>query len=54
MTNGFALSHDKSLQIFLFCVKHQAKKNFFERCQKWVSGKDFPYFSTKTYVMSNH
>ena len=24
--NGFALNHDKSLQIFLFCVKLQAKK----------------------------
>ena len=26
MTNGFALNHDKSLQITFICVKHQAKK----------------------------
>ena len=28
MTNGFALNHDKSLQIYFFCVKHQAKNDF--------------------------
>ena len=26
MANGFALNHDKSLQIYFFCVKRQAKK----------------------------
>ena len=28
MTNGFALNHDKSLQIYLFCVQRQAKNDF--------------------------
>ena len=27
-TNGFALNLDKSLQIYFFCVKRQAKNNF--------------------------
>ena len=27
-TNGFALNHAKSLQIFFFCVKCQAKNDF--------------------------
>ena len=27
-TNGIALNHDKSLQIYLFCVKHQAKIDY--------------------------
>ena len=29
MTNGFALYHDKNLQIYFSCVKRQAKKNDF-------------------------
>ena len=28
MTNGFALNHDKSLQIYFFCLKRQAKNEF--------------------------
>ena len=28
MTNGFPLNHDKSLQIYFFCVKRQGKKDF--------------------------
>ena len=28
MTNGFALNHDKSLQIYFFCVKCQAENDF--------------------------
>ena len=28
MTNGFALNHNKSLKIYRFCVKHQAKNDF--------------------------
>ena len=27
-TNGFVLNHDKSLQIYLFCVKRQTKNDF--------------------------
>ena len=27
-TNGFALTQEKSLQIYFFCVKHQAKHDF--------------------------
>ena len=26
-TNGFAFNHDKSLQIYFFCVKRQGKNN---------------------------
>ena len=37
MTNGFALNHDKSLQIYFFCVKRQAKKRLSERCRKHSS-----------------
>ena len=28
MTNGFALNHDRSLQIYFFCVQRQAKNDF--------------------------
>ena len=28
MTNGFILNHNISLQIYFFCIKHQAKKDF--------------------------
>ena len=28
MTNGFVLNHDRSLQIYFFCVKCQAKTDF--------------------------
>ena len=28
MTNGFALNHDKSLQIYFFCVQRQANNDF--------------------------
>ena len=34
MTNDFALNHDKSLQIYFFFVKCQAKKQLSKRCQK--------------------
>ena len=27
MTNGFAINHDKSLQIYFFCIKRQAKNH---------------------------
>ena len=27
-TNGFALNHDKSLQIYYFCLKRRAKNDF--------------------------
>ena len=35
MTNGFALNHDKSLQIY-FCVKHQAKNDFLKYVESTV------------------
>ena len=28
MTNSFTLNHDKSLQIYFFCVKSQVKTDF--------------------------
>ena len=41
-TNGFALNQDKSLQIFFFCVKRQAKNHFLKDvestvwCEYWL------------------
>ena len=37
MINGFALNQDKSLQIYLFCLKHRAKNDISERCRKHSS-----------------
>ena len=37
MTNGFALNHDKSLQIYFFCVKCQAKNDFLKDVESTVS-----------------
>ena len=36
MTNGFALNHDKCLQIYFFCVKRQAKNNFLKDVKSTV------------------
>ena len=36
MTNGFALNHDKSLQIYFFCVKRQAKNDFLKDIESTV------------------
>ena len=36
MTNGFALNHDKILQIYFFCVKRQAKINFLKDAESTV------------------
>ena len=35
MTNGFALIHDKNLQIY-FCVKRQAKNDFLKDVESTV------------------
>ena len=35
MTNGFALIHDKSLEIY-FCVKRQAKNDFLKDVESTV------------------
>ena len=37
MTNGFALNHDKSLQIYFFCVKRQAKNDFLKDVESTVN-----------------
>ena len=37
MTNGFALNHDKSLQIYLFCVKRQARNDFLKDVERTAS-----------------
>ena len=34
---GFALYHDKSLQIYFFCVKRQAKNNFLKDVESTVN-----------------
>ena len=36
MTNGFALNHNKSLQIYLFFEKHQAKNDFLKDVESRV------------------
>ena len=35
-TNGFALNHDKNLQIYFFCVKRQAKNDFLKDVESTV------------------
>ena len=36
MTNGFALNHNKSLQIYFFCVKRQVKNDFLKDVESTV------------------
>ena len=36
MTNGFALNHDKSLQIYFVCVKQQTKNDFLKDVESIV------------------
>ena len=36
MTNGFALNHDKSLQIYFFCLKRRAKNDFLKDVENTV------------------
>ena len=38
MTNGFELNHDKSLKIYFFCVKRQAKNDFLKDVESTVVG----------------
>ena len=38
MTNGFALNHDKSLQMYFFCVKRQAENDFPNNVESTVVG----------------
>ena len=37
-TNGFALNHDKNLQIYYFCVKCQGKNDFLKDVESTVEG----------------
>ena len=46
MTNGFALNHDKNLQIY-FCVKRQAKNDFLKDVESTVESPG-KHVSTKT------
>ena len=41
MTNGFALNHDKNLQIYFFCVKRQAKNDFLKDVESTVVAAHF-------------
>ena len=36
MTNGFALNQDISLQMYFFCVKHQAKNDFLKDAESTI------------------
>ena len=38
MTNGFALNHNKSLQIYFLYVKRQAKNDFLKDVESTVGG----------------
>ena len=38
MTNGFEFNHDKSLKIYFFCVKRQAKNDFLKDVESTVVG----------------
>ena len=45
-TNGFASNRDKSLHIYFFCVKRQAKNDFLKDVEKpffllWLQGAIF-------------
>ena len=37
--HGFALNHDKSLQIYFFCIKRQAKNDFLKDVESTVGHK---------------
>ena len=37
MTYSFAINHDKNLQIYLFCVKRQAKSDFLKDVESTVA-----------------
>ena len=37
MTNGFALNHEKSLQIYFFCVKRQANNDFLKDIESTIT-----------------
>ena len=39
MTNGFALNHDKSLQIYFFYLKHWAKNDFLKDVESTVDNQ---------------
>ena len=41
-TNGFALNHDKNLQIYFFCVKRQAKNDFLIDVESTVHHENTP------------
>ena len=46
MTNGFALNHYTSLQIYFFCVKHKAKNDFVNAVKSTVRTNPFHYLVT--------
>ena len=51
MKNGFALNHDKNLQIYFFCVKRQAKNDFLKDVESTVSiGTDRPKKTVQTQI----
>ena len=45
MTNSFALNHDKSLQIYFFCVKRQAKNDFLKDVKSTVDSSTMSLMS---------
>ena len=63
MTNGFALNHDQSLQIYFSCLKRHSKNDFLKDVQSTVvqvismsqwNSVYFSDFSTKTHVVGIH
>ena len=47
MTNGFALNHDKSLQMYFFCVKRQTKNDFLKDVESTVMLSDYLEYNNK-------
>ena len=45
-TKGLVLNHDKSLQIYFFCVKRQAKNDFLKDVESTVDCR--PFFTRET------
>ena len=43
-TNSFALNHDKSLQIYFFCLKRQAKNDFLKDVESIVVLVNIPVY----------
>ena len=53
MTNGFALNHAKPLQLYFFCIKHQAKTYFLKNA-KAIGGRHVQGYFWLKWPKSRH